>query len=250
MVSTLHGTAKYVRDLAERVVSTFVQAFLGALVAGNWFDISHIRDLSIVQTAGVAGLVPCSRSSRVSWPGSSAAQTRPARSRVSDQPVVSTLGHPLRADFGLQAGGGLAMWCVRVFTLSRFGHACLAVSDAADGWVQIVEAMPEGVRTRSSRVDEWTWSNVPLTDAQRDAGAAQGTNQVGKGYDWPGIAGFVVRRVWAKWRGGVKDHPDAHEFCSELVDWIYRDDMGVDLRPGFAPNAVSPGDLAEYLIEH
>ncbi len=57
MVSTLHGTAKYVRDLAERVVSTFVQAFLGALVAGNWFDISHIRDLSIVQTAGVAGLV-------------------------------------------------------------------------------------------------------------------------------------------------------------------------------------------------
>lgn len=49
--------AKYARDLVERVVATFAQAFLGALVAGNWFDVAHIRDLSIVQTAGVAGLV-------------------------------------------------------------------------------------------------------------------------------------------------------------------------------------------------
>jgi len=142
------------------------------------------------------------------------------------------------------------MAMVRIGTLSRWGHACLAVGDAVDGWIQIVEAMPDGVRTRTSRVDEWVWSNIPLTDAQRDAGATGGMGEIGKDYDWPGIAGFVVRWFFAKWRGGSKDHPDDNEFCSELVDWISRDDMGVDLKPGYAPNTVSPGDLAQYLVEH
>lgn len=48
---------RYVKDLFERVASTFVQAFLGALVAGGWFDIGAITDLSILQKAGVAGIV-------------------------------------------------------------------------------------------------------------------------------------------------------------------------------------------------
>jgi hypothetical protein len=48
---------RYALDLAERVLSTFVQAFLGALVAGGWFDIGAIGDLSIVQKAAAAGIV-------------------------------------------------------------------------------------------------------------------------------------------------------------------------------------------------
>lgn len=55
-MTTPTAAGRYVRDLAERVASTFVQAFLAALAAGNWFDVAHIRDLSIVQTAGVAGI--------------------------------------------------------------------------------------------------------------------------------------------------------------------------------------------------
>ena len=55
-----HGTTRqagtYARDLAERVFFTFVQAFGAALVAGGWFDIAQIRDLSIVQKAAVAGI--------------------------------------------------------------------------------------------------------------------------------------------------------------------------------------------------
>lgn len=51
------GTATtYVRDLIERIASTFVQAFLAALVAGNWFDVAHLRDLSIVQAAGLSAV--------------------------------------------------------------------------------------------------------------------------------------------------------------------------------------------------
>jgi len=51
------GTAgRYVRDLAERVVATFLTAFLGALVTGGWFDVAHVRDLSAVQAAALAGV--------------------------------------------------------------------------------------------------------------------------------------------------------------------------------------------------
>jgi len=45
------------------------------------------------------------------------------------------------------------------------------------------------------------------------------------------------------------DHPDSKLICSELVAWSYRE-AGVDLFPGVAPGDVSPGDLAEYLVEH
>lgn len=47
---------KYVKDLAERVGFTFLQAFGAALVAGDWFNVAHLRDLSIVQTAALAGI--------------------------------------------------------------------------------------------------------------------------------------------------------------------------------------------------
>jgi hypothetical protein len=53
---TVSQASKYIRDLVERVAATFAQAFLAALVAANWFDIAHIRDLSVLQTAGVAGI--------------------------------------------------------------------------------------------------------------------------------------------------------------------------------------------------
>lgn len=138
------------------------------------------------------------------------------------------------------------MAIVRYGTLSRFGHACLAVTDARDGWVQIVEAMPDGVRARASRVDEWTWSAIPLTDAQRDAGAAAGLAEVGEHYDWPAIAWFVAHWAMANVRGGSKDHEDESDMCSEMVAWIWRDHMGMDPKPGFAPNTISPGDLGRY----
>lgn len=156
---------------------------------------------------------------------------------------------PLRGDFGLQAGSGWAMLLVRVGTLSRYGHACLAVEDAAGGMVRIVEAMPDGVRTRTGPVDEWTWSNVTLSDAQRGMVAAIAATEVGKPYDWPSIAGFVLRHLGVKIRGRSSDHPDDKLICSELVAWAYRQ-AGQDLFPRIAPGDVSPGDLAEYLVEH
>lgn len=141
------------------------------------------------------------------------------------------------------------MWCVRVGTLSRWGHACVAVGDAAAGQIQIVEAMPEGVRTRTSPVGDWTWSNVALTDAQRDHIAGIAFSEVGRPYDWGSIAGFVLRHFGAHVRGRSNDHPDDKLICSELAAWSYRE-AGVDLIPGVAPGDISPGDLAQYLVEH
>jgi len=162
----------------------------------------------------------------------------------------SAPGSPLHGDFGLQAGSGLAMFLVRVGTLSRWGHACIAVGDAAGGQIQIVEAMPEGVRTRTSTVGSWVWSNVPLTDAQRDHIAGTAFTEVGKPYDWPSIAGFVLRHFGMHLRGKrSKDHPDDSLICSELAAWSYRE-AGVDLFPDVAPGDVAPGDLAEYLVVH
>lgn len=156
---------------------------------------------------------------------------------------------PRLGDFGIQAGSGWAMWCVRLGTLSRYGHACVAIGTPDDGMVQIVEAMPEGVRIRASAVGEWTWGNVELTDTQRMDIALIATAEEGKPYDWGSIAGFVLRHFGAHLRGRSKDHPDTKLICSELVAWAYRE-AGVDLFPGVAPGDVSPGDLANYLVVH
>lgn len=45
----------YLRDLAERVGLTFGAAFGGSLVAANWFSVDGVQDLSIPQTAALAG---------------------------------------------------------------------------------------------------------------------------------------------------------------------------------------------------
>jgi len=56
MASPIKTKATYIRDLVERVASTFVITFLGTLVTGGWFDIAHIRDTSALQAAGLAAI--------------------------------------------------------------------------------------------------------------------------------------------------------------------------------------------------
>lgn len=163
---------------------------------------------------------------------------------------MSDLHVPQLGDYGLQAGSGWAMFLVRVGTLSRWGHASVCVSAPDDdGRVKIVEAMPEGVRMRMSTPTEWTWSNVALSEAQRAVVVGAALGEVGKPYDWGSIAGFILRHFGAHLRGGSKDHADDKLICSELVAWVYRL-AGEDLFPGTAPGDVSPGDLAQYLVEH
>lgn len=48
-------TARFIRDLVERVGSTYVQAFLGLLLASG-FAVDGVVDLSLVVKAAVAAL--------------------------------------------------------------------------------------------------------------------------------------------------------------------------------------------------
>lgn len=83
-----------------------------------------------------------------------------------------------------------------------------------------------------------------LTEGQRDVITEVSEGCLGRGYDWPSIAGFLFRFFGAKF-GYTAEHPDQKLMCSELVAWSYRM-AGVDLFPKKAPGDVSPGDLAQY----
>ncbi|MCA1571947.1 MAG: holin [Chloroflexi bacterium] len=48
-------TRRYIRDLAERVISTYAQAFLGLLLASG-FGVDGVLDLSIAVKAAVAAI--------------------------------------------------------------------------------------------------------------------------------------------------------------------------------------------------
>lgn len=157
---------------------------------------------------------------------------------------------PRPGDFGIKPGGGLAMWLVRLGTFSRYGHACIVESiNPVPGphVVTVIEALPSGVTRSYVEPSEFRWSTggpIVPTEGQRQLIVAVALDCLGRGYDWPSIAGFVVRFFGAKF-GYSPDHPDNRLFCSELVVWAYRE-AGVDLFPGKAPGDVSPGDLVDY----
>jgi uncharacterized protein YycO len=173
---------------------------------------------------------------------------QPARAYPYERP-------PLPGDFGLTAGSSAAMWVTRIGTLSRYGHACLALDypwTNVDNqrMIRIIEAQPRGARVRNAKVSEFRWSNVILTDEQREKIVERGLQCEGFPYDWPAILGFAARHLGYRLRIiGSKDKPDAKVICSELVVWAYQAG-GLDLGQGKAPGDVSPGDLADYLVAH
>lgn len=158
---------------------------------------------------------------------------------------------PTLGAFGVQRGAGWEMWVVRLGTFSRYGHACVvtAVDDVART-CSIVEAMPDGVRLRHDvGWDEFVWSHLPLTADEAQAVVVAALAQVSKLYDWPAIAGFVLRWLRVQWLGRSTEHPDVYLMCSELVVYVYRL-AGIDLFPGVAPRDVAPGDLGQFIAEH
>jgi len=155
---------------------------------------------------------------------------------------------PEIGDFGLSKGGGIQMWFVRLGTFSRYGHAAL-VLEVNGNEVTVIEAMPGGVRTRVAHPGEFEWSCLELTHEQRQAIVTLALTALGRGYDWPSIFKFLPRFFGAKIKGGSSDHEDKLLFCSEYVTWVYRDAAHRNLKPGFAPDTISPGDLTRWLCQ-
>jgi hypothetical protein len=154
---------------------------------------------------------------------------------------------PKAGDVGLAPGGGWPMRLVRMGTMSRYGHACVAESVGVDGAVGVIEPMPHGCRRRVARAGEFVWSDVALTDEERATVVGYAETTLGMPYDLRAIAGFLTRFWLSKLRVPTSDeaHPRTM-MCSALAVRAYRL-VHIDINPGKAARATSPGDIDQWL---
>lgn len=150
------------------------------------------------------------------------------------------------------------MAAVRWGTFSRYGHAAICETVNSAGSITIIEPMPGGCRRRVAHPREFVWSDVPLTDDDRADIVAYAQSTIGLPYDWPAIFGFVLRwwahrlTPWRRKRTGAQLVVSAYEaggdilMCSEQSVRGYRR-RRIDLGRGRPANAVSPGDLRQWL---
>jgi len=126
-------------------------------------------------------------------------------------------------------GHGFVSWAIRWQTRSFWSHAALVESAGSD---TIIEAWTSGVRKKELK----NWDNVQrynitgITSKQSKDAWAFAEAQVGKPYDFSGVARFVSRRA----------HPPNRKwFCSELV-FAALEKSGVQLLSRIPASNVSP----------
>lgn len=98
---------------------------------------------------------------------------------------------------------------LRTFLWSPWSHCALVDEDA------VIEAAAfHGVRERPLRDFMADATKAAMLELPGDAGAviAAARSQIGKPYDWQGVAGIGFRRRW---------QDDDAWFCSELVAWAF-----------------------------
>lgn len=158
--------------------------------------------------------------------------------------------------FGLTKIGGLlgafvslGQWVVG--DASRYTHAFVVLDDGT-----VMEAMPAGARIRplADSLDRgesiaWSWA-IPLTDEQRAAIVSQARACTGVRYGFSAYLHLALARFGIRWPWLVSYlQRNGRMICSQLVDHVYAR-AGVELfDDGRAPFDVTPGDLANLLIE-
>lgn len=117
-----------------------------------------------------------------------------------------------------------------------FSHVALVDGD------QVIEAVAgHGVRaaplaTAITRASRAALMRIPSHNADQVLAVAR--SQIGKGYDWSGIAGLGINRDWQE--------ADAW-FCSELVAWAF-DSAGQPLIRRDSVHTVTPQNL--WVLPH
>ena len=157
---------------------------------------------------------------------------------------------PRPGDYGIVRTGTLLGRFIRVFTKSRFNHSFIVIDDKGT----IVESTregavitPEGVQkypdARYNRLDQ-------LTDADRLRIIVQAQRLVGTPYGFLDIFVLGLRQFGVNWEIINRKVSKSNKLiCSQLVDLAYRR-AGVKLFPEYRlPRDVTPGDLAERLID-
>lgn len=144
----------------------------------------------------------------------------------------------------------LASFLIQVGTQSRYNHSAV-VSRVEGGSVYIIEAWSSGVRERRlyrSEIAHWRFeADASITATQRAEIVKAARGFMGEPYDY----GDIVRFVWRFWTGKIrkreKGQSDGHVICSELVARaMYA--AGINPWPGVAFDAVSPGDIADWMF--
>lgn len=139
------------------------------------------------------------------------------------------------------------MKLVRMGTMSRYGHACIAEAVTASGDIRIIEPMPHGCRRRAARVGEFVWSDIALGDEERGIVVAYAQSCVGMPYDMRAIGAFLLRFWLSRLRVPTSDEPHPKTLmCSAMAVRAYRR-VSVDISPGRAARATSPGDIDQWL---
>jgi hypothetical protein len=161
----------------------------------------------------------------------------------------------LPGTFGLTKIGGLTgvlvslgQWLVG--DASRYTHAYIVLDDGT-----AMEAMPSGARIRSLergldyRPVAFSWA-IPLTDEQRARIVTEARACEGVRYGFTAYLHLALSRFHIRWPWLIR-HLDRNGrmICSQLVDAVYAR-AGIKLfDDGRAPFDVTPGDLANLLIE-
>lgn len=159
---------------------------------------------------------------------------------------------PNPGDFGLSTIGGFVGFWVGLGQYiirdgSRYSHAFIVLDND-----QILEALPGG--SKISSIDKYknkaVYSKIDLTDEQRQAIVTEARKMQGIPYsfiDYLALAFAHFGINWKRLRNYITNK--GHMICSQLVDEVYRRG-GVNLfNDNRLPQDVTPGDLANMLIE-
>lgn len=160
---------------------------------------------------------------------------------------------PRPGDFGLSKIGGFVGWGIGlgqflIDDASRYTHAFVVLDDET-----VIEAMPGGaiITPLSFYLGNAVFSSFDLTDDQRASLVKEGRALEGTPYSFLDYLTIALAhfRICPDW---IKKYVSStkHMICSQLVDEVYNR-AGIHLfDDNRLPQEVTPGDLANLLIEH
>lgn len=159
---------------------------------------------------------------------------------------------PRPGDFGLSKIGGVLGWWIGLGQFitgdaSRYTHAFVVLDDQT-----VIEAMPGGaiITPLEKYKGRAVFCNMDISSKKREVIVKEGRALEGTPYSFMdylalALAHFGIRPK--RLRKYIQN--TGHMICSQLVDEVYRR-AGVHMfNDGRLPQDVTPGDLANYLIE-
>jgi len=141
------------------------------------------------------------------------------------------------ADLFFTTSGSFFSWAIRRRTWGKFSHVQIITRITEQGKIEVVSADSNGVWCRDAREEELEYFAVltcpEITEEQRKNVLEFCFSQIGKPYDFVGLASFLLYKE-------LQD--DDRWFCSELAYIAYKQ-AGIRLQRRVKQDFISPRDL-------